>query len=309
MSQAPSVRDCSVVVIALVGGSALEACLRRLAPWSAQCLVILGAGMGDAQAWRARHPRARFAEGGGMTVPARRWHGLQAAAGHIVALLEDTSLPEPGWLEGMCDAFADERVAAASGPVRIDPSLAARYRALACAEYGQFHPDRYPRLALGPPDARGTQPVSRLPGNNLAYRRERILEIVGGEGNGLVESEVNDALKARGYALAFQPRMAVLYSAADARGARLSTRMRHGRLYAGLRAAGKGGAARCAGLAKSLLLPAVLAARAMAGMTRAIGPAAWPATAFWIVLLESAWALGEGVGYVAGAGRSVEAWR
>ncbi|MEO8159167.1 MAG: glycosyltransferase [Betaproteobacteria bacterium] len=309
MSDTAAPCDCSVILIALAGGEALAACLRRIAPWHDRCQVMLGEDMEDVATWQARLPGVRFAEGRGQTVPVRRQRGVEAVHGQVVALLEDTSLPEPGWLEAMCEAFANASVAAAGGPVRIDSALGARYRALACTEYGRFHPDRFQHLTQGAPDAGGTQPVSRLPGNNLAYRREHLLEILKGCEDGLFEGEVNEVLKARGYALAFQPRMAVVYAAADPHGARLGTRMQHGRLYAGQRVTGRSYRARLAWFAGSLLLPVVLSARGLASMTRAIKPAAWPETAFWICLMETAWAIGESVGYLVGAGRSVKAWR
>lgn len=309
MSGAPAPRDCSIILVALAGGEALEACLRRVAPWHVRCHVMLGEDMGDIATWQARFPAVRFTEGKGVPVPVRRQRGVEAAEGQVVALLEDTSLPEPGWMHAMCGAFANANVAAAAGPVRIEPALGGRYQALACAEYGRFHPDRFPQLALGAPDAAGTQAVSRLPGNNLAYRRATLLEILKGSDHGLIEGEVNEILKSRGFALALQPQMAVLYAAGDAYGARLGTRMRHGRLYAGQRVAGRSCLARLAWFAASLLLPAALCTRALAGMTHAVKPAAWPTTAVWICLMECAWAIGECVGYLAGAGRSMQAWR
>ncbi len=265
--------------------------------------------MGDISTWQSRFPAAKFSDGRGLPVPLRRQRGIEETHGQLVALLEDTSLPEPGWLEAMCEAFSSNDIAAAAGPVRIDPDLGARYQALACTEYGRFHPARFPRLALGAPDAAGTRAVSRLPGNNLAYRRSRILEILDASDHGLVEGEANELLKQRGHRLAMQPRMAVTYSATDHRGARLGTRMKHGRLFAGHRGAGRAPAARLLLFAGSLLLPAVLSARALAAMTRAVRPAAWPGTALWICLMETAWAIGESAGYLWGAGRSLEAWR
>ena len=85
--------------------------------------------------------------------------------------------------------------------------------------------------------------------------------------------------------------------------------MQHGRLYAGQRVTGRSYPVRLAWFAGSLFLPAVLSARGLASMTRAVKPAAWPGTAFWICLMETAWAVGESLGYLAGAGRSMKAWR
>jgi hypothetical protein len=270
---------------------------------------MLGENMGRAESWQPRHPAVRFSQGEGLTVPMRRQRGVESTQAELVALLEDTSVPVPGWLEALCDAFTSEKVAAAGGPVRVDPALDPRSQALACTEYGRFHPDRFARLALGPPDARGTQAASRLPGNNLAYRRSTLLPLLAESDHGLLESEVNGILMARGLCLAYQPRMAVVYSAPDPLGIRLGTRLHHGRLYAGQRSAGWSHAARLAWVAGSLLLPAMLCARSLAAMTRAVRPAAWPQTAFWICLMESAWAAGEAIGYLAGGGRSLEAWR
>jgi hypothetical protein len=58
-----------------------------------------------------------------------------------------------------------------------------------------------------------------------------------------------------------------------------------------------------------MLLPLLLTARAWRSMARVVRPAAWPGVAAWILLLETAWAVGEAVGYIAGSGQSLEAWR
>ena len=309
MSHSAAPCDCGIVVVALVGGDALAACLDSVGRWQDRCVVVLGENMEEAAVWQARFPVPRFVEGKGLSVPMRRERGIAAVRGRLVAMLEDTSLPVPGWLEAVGEAFADDRVAAAAGPVRIDPLLGGRYRALACNEYGKFHPGSFPRLALAAAAANGTQPVSRLPGNNIAYRREPLQSILNGSDHGLVEGEVNASLVEHGFTLALQPRMGVVYAAADRYGAQLTTRLRHGRLYAGSRAASLGLPTRLIwSLAALSVLPAVLCARSLSSMTRAVPPAAWPATAFWICAMECAWALGESIGYLAGAGRSIEAW-
>lgn len=302
--------DCSIVVVALVGGDALKACLASVASWQAGCLVVLGENMEGVAIWGTRFPAVRFAEGTGLSVPMRRQKGVQAVPGQLVALLEDTSLPDAGWLDAVCAAFSDPEVAAVAGPVRINPALGGRFRALACTEYGKFHPGSFSRLATGALRTAGMQPVSRLPGNNLAYRREQLDAVLNTSEHGLVEGEVNAVLVQRGFTLLLQPRMAVLYAAADRHGARLATRLQHGRLYAGSRAAGLRYPRRLAwSVATLLVLPWILCARSLASMTRAVEPAGWPATALWICAMEFAWSLGESVGYLAGAGRSMEEWR
>ena len=285
--------DCRIVVIALAGGGALDACLARLAPWHQQCHVVLGEGMGSAASWQPRYPHAQFSEGAGLTVPQRRQRGVDAAQAPLVALLEDTSLPDPGWIEAISDAFASATVAAASGPVRIDPALGARAQALACTEYGRSFPERLTRAA----------------GNNLAYRRSHLLEVLHDSKHGLLESEVHAALAARGLEIALRPRMSVTYAAPDPRGIRVGTRFHHGRLYAAARSARWGMPARLAWATGTLLLPALLSLRSLAAMASAVRPGAWLPTAFWICVMETAWAAGEGTGYLAGGGASLREWR
>lgn len=299
--------DIDIVVVALVGGEALAACLQRLTPWQGRCHVVLHAD-NEVASWQARFPEAHFLAGEGQPVPLRRQRGVLAAQGTFVALLEDTTLPEPGWLEAACDAFTNARIAAVAGPIHIEPNLPARYQALACTEYGRYHAALFPRLGLGEANG-GMQNVSRLPGNHLAYRRALLLDILASGTRGLIEGEVNEIMKSRGHWLAYQPRMAACYAAADSHGASLATRMQHGRLYASQRAASVGWVGRLVLFAKALLLPAVLSVRGLGSMLRVVKPMAWAGTALWIVLMESAWAWGEAVGTLAGPGRSMEAWR
>lgn len=307
MNATPPPCDIDIVIVSLLGGAALAACLQRLAPWHGRCHVVLPA-RNDIEPWQARFPQVHFLAGEGQPVPLRRQRGVLAAQGAFVALLEDTTLPEPGWLAAACDAFAHERIAAVAGPISVAPDLASRYQALACTEYGRYHATLFPRLAVG--EASGElQIVSRLPGNHLAYRRALLLDILADGTRGLIEGEVNETLKSRGQWLAYQPRMAACYAAADLHGASLGTRMQHGRLYASQRAAGQGLLGRLVLFAKALLLPAVLSARGLGSMLRAVQPASWPGTALWIVLMECAWAWGEALGAVAGPGRSMQAWR
>lgn len=299
--------DIDIVIVALVGGEALAACLQRLTPWQGRCHVVLHADH-EVASWQARFSEAHFLAGEGQPVPLRRQRGVMATQGAFVALLEDTTLPEPGWLEAACDAFANAHIAAVAGPIHIEPNLPGRFQALACTEYGRYHAALFPRLSLGEASG-GIQKVSRLPGNNLAYRRAVLVEILAGGTRGLIEGEVNEVLKSQGQWLAYQPRMAACYAAADRHGASLGTRMQHGRLYASQRAAGQGLVGKLVLFAKALLLPAVLSARGLGSMLRAVKPSAWPSTALWIVLMESAWAWGEAFGSIAGPGRSMEAWR
>lgn len=306
----PDAADCSVVVIALAGGSALEQCLAALATMHARCHVLLGEDRDAMRSLPDRYPGVRVSSLATLTVPQRREHGLRQATSELVAILEDTSQPDAGWLAAVAAAFTDAATGAASGPVSIDPALPARAQALGCVEYARFHPRLFGRLALGGARPDGTRPVSRLPGNNLAYRRSAILGVLQPGGAGLLESEAHAALMARGLVLALQPGMGVTYRAADPRGLRLATRFHHGRLYAGARSAAWPMPRRMAWAgAAALLLPGLLIARALAAMLTAVRPRSWAAAAPWICAMEASWAAGEATGYLAGGGHSLRQWR
>jgi hypothetical protein len=124
----------------------------------------------------------------------------------------------------------------------------------------------------------------------------------------LIEAYVNEQLRSSGKKLFMSAAMSVTYSNADVHGARLHTRFNHGRLYAGNSVVGRSGAARISSLLKVSLLPVVLSLRGWSHMLHAVVPLAWPKVMFWIVMQETAWAIGEAVGYVAGTGNSMEAW-
>lgn len=301
--------DLGVVVVALVGGSSLVACLDGLREIHDRCVAVLGEAMGTAAEWQHRFPRARFLDAPGLTVPQRRQRGVEIVPGEFIALLEDTSIPDAGWVEAVCTGFDHPQVAAVGGPVRLAPWLAGRFQALGCGEYGRFHPRQMGSLATAPVSADGAAPVTRLPGNNLAYRREHLQRFMAAPARGLIETEINATLRTKDFLLWMQPGMSVVYAAADRHNARLTTRFHHGRLFAGGRVADCGWGRRVAWFGRSLLLPVVLTARAWGHMRYAVRPGAWPVVAWWILLMESTWAVGESVGYLFGAGHSLEEWR
>jgi hypothetical protein len=303
----------SLVVVALAGGRALVEILEAVGSLPAEVVVLADGGSNRIAELSERFPAVIFINRDGLPVPLARRRGVEQASAAIVALLEDTSQPAAGWHAAIAEAFAEPGTAAAGGPVLLAPQLGVRYLALGCCEYGRFHPGRFDRLAdvaaAGGCGGAGRLPVSSLPGNNLAYRREALLAVLGECGHGLVEGEINARLRERGHTLCMHPAMTVSYAIEDRHGALLSTRFNHGRLYAGSRVSGQGGAARLGWLLKSLLLPAVLTARGWSHMTVAVRPAAWPQVMLWILLMQSAWAFGEALGYMAGTGRSLEVWR
>ncbi len=300
---------CTVVVVALHGGRSLEACLGVLGKQGAICVVMLGSDTGDAASWRARFPSVRFIDTAALSVPRRRRRGIEAADTEWVALLEDSSVPQARWSGAIAEAFTAPAVVAVGGPVAIGAGVTHRQTALACCEYGRFHPSAIHRLTLGGERERsGAFDVDRLPGNNVAYRKVALRSVCG-EDEPLLETQANAALLAAGGRLRMHPDMAVEYRPGDDRGTRLGERFRHGRLYGGMRARGVSAGRRTWWLLKALLLPPVLSGRGLRAMRAAVPPSAWWAVGAWVCCMGTAWAAGEATGYLAGPGRTLDAWR
>lgn len=294
--------DLSVIVIPLIGRDVLTHCLDRLPLGSVECIVVLRKAMGATTSWERRYPLVTFLSAADELVPVRRQCGIGAATGDIVALIEDTSWPDEGWCAAARSAFLEAQTAAAGGAVRIAATLPSRYQALGWCEYGAFAPkpatqtDRLVR-------------AYRVPGNNMAFRRVELIEVMRGEHNGLLEGHVCDRLLDNGRRVVYQPRMSVTYAACDRHNAALATRLHHGRIYAAAQVRGRPWPWRLAHVAKAPFLPLVLTLRRMVSMA---GSSRLPArlwVLFWIALMESAWALGEAIGGLAGEGKSMNEWR
>lgn len=296
-----------VVVVSLIGGDALSHCLSRVVEMQLPCLVM-PTGQDDITGLQAAYPTVRFAGVTGQPVPVRRQLGAQMMETPLVAIIEDSSIPGPGWETAVLECFRDADTAAAGGPVCLSDDLRSPFLALGCGEYGRFHPVRFPLLGSGPERAAGILPVTRLPGNNLAYRRELLLSLLDEDNAGLIEGIVNDRLREAGYAIVMHPAMLVSYTHEDRHGAQLKTRFQHGRLFAGNRVENTPLMERLVWAIKSAVLPLLLTARGLSSMRYAVRKSRWPLVAMWIFLMESAWSTGECTGYLRGRGRSLEAW-
>ncbi len=298
--------ECTIVVVALNGGVNLAECLDALVAQGAPCLVMLGARM-ESATWQRRFPSIRFVEGA-APVPARRIQGIEAAGTALVGLLEDSSVPGPRWFDAVRDGFESDNVAAVGGPVTIGHDIGARRQALGCCEFGRYHPARVRAWAR----ARGKDgatafAVDRLPGNNIAYRRSAIRAVTDSRAP-LIETLLNAELRAAGFDLVLDPAMTVDYRPQGDGGVRWIDRYRHGRLYGGNRVAGQSLPGRALFMIKALLLPFVLSGRSLRGMGHAIPVRAWWKVGPLVCWMETAWAVGEAAGTIAGVGRGIEDW-
>ena len=159
-----SVLSLSVVLVPLVGGRALQEVADRLLgegglPANAE-LVVVGPEAPSLADRRIQHEPAPE----DTTVPGRRAHGIARTKGDVVALVEDTVLPAPGWARATLDLHgAHPEAAAIGGTLSITPDLPARSTALLLLENGRY-------LANGPVSAT----AASLPGSNLSFKRDAL---------------------------------------------------------------------------------------------------------------------------------------
>lgn len=291
--------ELSLVLVEVAGGADTRTCLEHLLAFGLPTLALLR----SEPDWIAEFPQVRF-EVLEHPVPLRRRRGVELADSELVALVEDTGRLGARFLQGIEQAFHDPACAAASGPVALDESLEPRFQALACTEYGRYQVEAV--LGAG---ARQARSVQRLPGNLLVYRRSALLPLLSQHPEGLIEGLVNAELLAAGSALVMSPDLGVRYAGRDRDGARLKTRLQHGRIYGGGLAASLGLGGRMVHACKCLLLPLVLSARSLGHMSRNQAITRRTFVVPWILGFELCWSVGEFWGCLFGKPGDLEAWR
>lgn len=171
--------------------------------------------------------------------------GASAAVGRLVALIEDHVVVAPGWAAELVRAHRDG-AEAIGGPVAPAPGVDF---ALYASEYG-WH---------APPGEAG--PVPAVSGVNVAYDREVLEAHRKLWHSELREDEINDALRATGGVLRFEPRAAVASRLEMSRAEAAAHLYEGGRHYGRRRAESAVGMRRWAHLLRAPLVPGVLGLR------------------------------------------------
>jgi GT2 family glycosyltransferase len=137
--------------------------------------------------------------------------GIAAAAGDVVAFIDDDAVPEPSWLKFLCAPFAHKQVAAIGGFVRGRNGISFQWQAQTIGVDGHS-------TALDVDTDRPTvcQPnrsfAVKTQGTNMAFRRS-VLVAMGGFDPAfayfLDEADLNVRLTMAGYATAIAPRAQV----------------------------------------------------------------------------------------------------
>ena len=132
--------------------------------------------------------------------------GIAAAAGEVVAFIDDDGVPDPGWLAELARAYADPEVGGAGGCVYDHTGYALQFAGGVCDRRGDERPGAEPPFTAY--QAPGSDPFVHLLGTNCSFRR-RCLEQIGGFDEEfeyfLDETEVCLRVTDAGSRIAFRP--------------------------------------------------------------------------------------------------------
>ncbi|MFM7130132.1 MAG: glycosyltransferase [bacterium] len=243
-----------------------------------------------------RNRQIRVVQGGSLeeSIPRLRHRGIQATSAPIVAIIEDHVEVESGWAATILHKMTDSGISAVGGRVESGRGGWLNTGVL-LADYARY---------IGPV-AEG--PYPDLPGNNVAYRREALLEHADALADGKWESWVNDALAAAGHRLVSTNEMVVRHIKSFSLDEVITQRWHFGRSYAGMRNSDLGPVKRTIYGLGSVVLPMLLTWRATRlilskNVSRLTVMATWPLVAGYMTIGS----IGECVGYLFGPGRSLQ---
>lgn len=293
----------SVVVPSVNGMGDLAGCLEALEAQrrdvALEVLVVDRLGDDVRREVRRRFPAVRVLEvPRSTTIPRMRELAFDAAAGDMVAVIEDHVVVPPGWARRLLDA---QRAASNGKPAVVGGAVenAATGKLVDWAAFLCEYSHCIPPLPDGP--------AEWLTGNNVVYPRallERYRAVVA---EGKWENHLHEALKRDGIPLVCRPEIVVGHKKHYTLGEYLSQRYLYARSYAGARVKGAPVTKRLAYAAAALALPPLLFYRTLSrvvskGRHRAELVRSIPLLALFV----SSWAIGEMVGYAAGPGDSLE---
>ncbi|MEC9196433.1 MAG: glycosyltransferase family 2 protein [Pseudomonadota bacterium] len=133
--------------------------------------------------------------------------GIQAAAGDVVAFIDDDSAAEPTWAAFLTAPLADPSVIAATGFVRGRNGITFQWKAEIIDVFGNSHPMSVPEdeVSFHLPPKNG---AIKTPGTNMAFRRADLIAAGGFDERlhfYLDESDLNIRLSSRGLKTAVVP--------------------------------------------------------------------------------------------------------
>jgi hypothetical protein len=289
--------ELSVVVASVSGWEMLEPTLQALdaQPERDRMEVIVVETLGGVvrARLRRRRPGVVLVESERESIPRLRYRGVCRARGAVVAILEDHGRVAPRWAATVLSAH-QEPIAAVGGAVENGQVGLINWAVYFC-EYASYMNPVPEGLAHD------------LPGNNIAYKRPHLLRHARVLEQGRWESWINDRLRADGVPIVSTRAMVVHHIKPFRLGYFLVQRFHFARSYAGMRRVDQSPVRRLVYGLGSLALPVLLTARVVRTVLRKrrhLGR--FVLAAPLVVLFLTAGACGEMIGYLFGAGASLE---
>ena len=223
--------------------------------------------------------------------------GVFAATAPIIAFIEDHAFPAPGWAEAIFQAHQGPWAAVGSAISNGNPTSSLSWASLMLA-YGRWVD----------PERAGV--VNALPGHNITYKRERLIEF----GARLPEmfgreSTLHDEIQAAGHRLFLEPKAEIAHLNPSLIGSTIELRAQAGWLYGALRARREGWSPwkRLLYIAGAPLIPLIRFRRVRSDLfnnpqRRELLARIWPGLAFALALDGA----GQAIGYAIGPGRTRE---
>lgn len=287
--------DLSVVVASVNGMPYLGWCLNALTDRCPEAEVVVADWTDEAtrREVRERWPGVRllsFDEP--AAVPELRAAGIAAARAPYVALIEDHCVVAPGWSRAILDAHAAGHPVVGGAVVNAMTERSRDWAAFLC---------EYSNVMEPVPEG----PVDGLPGMNVSYDRSAIAAMAQLLAEGRWESWLHPHLQREGFELWSDPRIELEHAKDFGFREFVSQRYHYARSHAGMRNPELGAKRVLYTAGSPAIVPMFF--RRIAGDVRRKGThrAEFRRAAPLILLYLCVWALGEGIGYAAGGGRSI----
>ncbi len=181
MTGSPMRRAFSVVVCTLDRAESLEQLLVALRQQTHPCfevVVVAGPCTDSTDAVLERHAsEIKAVRNPEANLSRSRNLGVAAAAGEVVAFIDDDGIPEATWLDELDAAYADDEVAGVGGVVRDHTGYAFQCRFNSADRLGRS--DSTSEVPLDDLCFPGTWQFPYLIGTNSSFRRDRLVEVGG----------------------------------------------------------------------------------------------------------------------------------
>lgn len=281
----------SVVVGSKNNRATLTACLESLQTQAAgravELIVADASTDGSGELVANQFPEVKLVSADPSTLVPVLWQlGYDVSEGEIVAFTIGQCVPAGDWIDTIIQAH-EQDIVGIGGPIDGPDSRATLDWGLYFSRYSAFLP------------AGKAGSIHEIAGDNAAYKRSA-LELCHEEiADGFWETLAHAKLRAEGHALYWEPRMIVQLGDAGRWQDLVSVRFRHGRHYAATRPGNTPITRLLRAIAGPLLIPVLLLR--IRGRVKASRPD-WQANLLrglsGLLLIVTAWSLGETVGYL-----------